>query len=110
VDGLSIGACLIAGQSIDTTGVTIVPCSQAHDSEVTLIFTAADPGDGDVSDAQCKQAVIDYVGSNYAAVGPNGLDYSWLLPPNVTAQAPVVCTAYSLSGQPDLTGSVKGQG
>jgi len=109
-NGVSVGSCLIAGQNQLTHQATVVSCDQAHDSEVTLVFTAADPSDGKTSDATCKQAIIEYVGADYSDVGPNGLDYSWLLPTDMTASGPVVCTAYSKSQQPDLTGSVKGLG
>lgn len=107
---MAVGTCLLAGQSIYFNEVTVVACDQAHDAEVTLVFAATDILDGDASDNQCHQAVIDYVGAGYAGVGPAGLDYSWLLPPDAPAPGPVVCTAYSLSGSPDLTGSVKANG
>ena len=120
---LRVGDCLISAQLEGSFNeVPAVPCDEAHDSEVIKIFNLTGfpvvnaTYDAKAIDAQaeekCEQAMVDYVGPNYAEVVPE-LDYSWFNPTEASfakGDREIDCVVYAYSLELDLTQSVKGLG
>jgi len=116
---LRVGDCIVSNDLGDTfSSVPTVPCTQAHDAEITYIFdlTGIPLFDQTSIDEQaspkCEQKAIDYVGAGYADVA-TGLDWNYFGP---TADSwkngdrEIDCLVYTTSGKNDLTSSVKGKG
>jgi len=115
---LRVGDCIVSKDLGDTfSTVPTVPCTQAHDAEITYIYdlkgTIFDQATID-DDAQpkCEQAAIDYVGAGYADVA-TGLDWTYFGPTSDSwknGDREIDCLVYTTSGTNDLTSSVKGKG
>jgi len=116
---VKLGDCLISG-TLDSTfsNVPGVPCTEAHDSEVTYVFNMPD-GDFDqdaidsAAEDACTQSMEDYVGPNWSTVLDGGLDWTYFTPTSsswANGDRIVDCLAMSTSGENDLTSSVKGIG
>jgi len=117
---MHIGDCIISADlGSQFSEVPAVPCTEPHDTEITYMFDMQD-GDYDedaIDEAgidQCEKAAIDYVGPNYATVGAEGLHWDYFSPTKESWEnmddREVDCLVYSLSGENDLTSSVKGLG
>jgi hypothetical protein len=81
---LHVGDCLISSDLGDSfSSVPRVPCSQAHDTEITEIFDVSLSGDYDedaVDDAagqRCETAIADYVGPDWRSLN---LDWNYFSP------------------------------
>jgi len=116
IDAFSIqlGDCVVLPTSDTFSDITVVGCSQAHDAEVINVFDMPDgtfsQDDVDTAGNQCEAAAQSYVGPNYQNLG---LDWSYFSPTSdswANGDREIDCVVYTLSGNPDLTSSVKGQG
>jgi hypothetical protein len=117
---LHVGDCMISADLQSTfSEVPATPCTDPHDSEVIYIFDMQDGvyDDNAITQAaedQCKQAMISYVGPNYADVATGELDYTYFTPTqdgwNKQGDREIDCLAYTVSGKNELTSSVKGLG
>ena len=116
---LKVGDCIISSELKDNfTEVPKVACTEAHDSEVILIFDIADKTFDQTSiDTQakdkCEPALASYVGPNYATVGTQGLDWNYFSPTSdsfAKGDREIDCIAMTISGDSELTSSVKGLG
>jgi len=116
IDAFSVqlGDCLDLPQDGTFSDLTVVGCNQAHDSEITNVFDMPDgtfsQDDIDTAGNQCEAAAQSYVGPNYQTLG---LDWNYFSPTSdswAQGDREIDCLVYTLSGNPDLTSSVKGQG
>jgi len=117
---MHVGDCIISADLGEQfSELPAVPCTEPHDAEITYMFDMQD-GDYDedaINEAgfdQCEKAAIDYVGPNYETVGAEGLDWDYFSPTRDSwekmGDREVDCLVFSLSGENDLTSSVKGLG
>ncbi|MDR0849822.1 MAG: septum formation family protein [Propionibacteriaceae bacterium] len=110
---LKVGDCLISTDLGDSfSEVPLVPCSQAHDVEIIKIFDMADGAYSqdaiDEAAYQCEAAIAEYVGPDWESTG---LDWNRFSPTEGSwgkGDREIDCIAYTLSGELDLTASVKG--
>jgi len=116
IDAFSIhlGDCLMLPPDGTFSDLTAVACTQPHDTEVTNVFDMPDgtfsQDDVDAAGNQCDAAAQSYVGPNYQNLG---LDWNYFSPTSdswAQGDREIDCIVYTLSGNPDLTSSVKGQG
>jgi len=111
---VQLGDCLMQPADETFSDLTVVGCNQAHDAEITNIFDMPDGSfnQDDVTAAgeQCEAAAETYVGPHYADLG---LDWNYFSPTSdswADGDREIDCIIYTLSGNPDLTSSTKGQG
>jgi hypothetical protein len=116
---LQVGDCFVSADipaSFDS--ITLIPCTSPHDAEVIYVFDMPDGSfDEDAIDAaaeqECSKAMDDYVGPNWDTVTSEGLWYSSLTPSEGTwgqGDREICCVATTISGDNELTSSVKGMG
>ena len=122
VFSIRTGDCTIedASQTAEVTSVRAIPCDQAHDNEVYLIWELdgdefpadmAFPGDEVVvaaAEAGCTSSFETWIGAPYEETS---LDYFPYLPGEESwelGDREVVCLAFDMNGQ--VTGSLEGKG
>ncbi|MDR2930964.1 MAG: septum formation family protein [Propionibacteriaceae bacterium] len=116
---LRAGDCLVSTELSDSfTEVPGVPCTQAHDAEITYLF---DMPDGDYSqedmsaaaEQECATAAETYLGPNWQTVNGGDIDTNWFYPSSESWTAgdrEITCLVYTPSGDLSLTDTVRGAG
>jgi len=116
---LQVGDCMISSQLEGSfTSLPVVPCTEAHDSEITAVFDMPegiyDPQlIADLADGRCEVAAIEYVGPLYAEISSQGLATSYFGPTEGgwdNGDREVDCYVYTISEEDELTSSVQGMG
>ena len=116
---LRVGDCIISSELDENfSEVPVVPCTQPHDAEIYYLFDM--PGDTFDEEAAteaarevCPEMIEEYVGPNWAYIASEGLGAAWFLPTDDTwkrGDREVDCVAYTVSGENELTSSVKDMG
>jgi hypothetical protein len=119
VTGLKLGDCLIIRNLEGRIhAVPRVGCQAPHDAEIILVTTAPDgefsqSGLNTFANAQCTQAMIDYVGPRHGFVSSRGLGLTFFAPSENSwenGDRTITCLAYAKSERSELTSSIQGKG
>ena len=116
---LRVGDCLISSELEDSfSEVPAVPCNEPHDSEIIYVFDM--PGEiyneeeiSDAADDACLAEVANYIGPDWESLTSEGLEVSYFSPGRESwsnGDREVDCIIYTISGENELTSSVKGMG